>query len=134
MGANFVGHNVAVWRRRRGTTQRVLASLCGFSQAYVIAIETGEPGRALTLARSLDPRRSAAPSRRTAYHIDVGHALTRTRRDRAALGASLATERPAPQRVRLSPTVRDGVGTMVRRAHRAADTDLRARADRLGVT
>ncbi|HEY3501268.1 MAG TPA: helix-turn-helix transcriptional regulator [Actinocatenispora sp.] len=114
-GTNFGPANVTQWR-------------------VSIAIETGEPGRALALADTLDPRRIAAPSRRTAYHIDVGHALTQTRRDRAALGAFLAAERLAPQRVRLSPTVRDSVGAMVRRAHRTADTDLHALADRLGVT
>lgn len=36
-----MGHNVAVWRRRRGMTQQALADLAGVSQAYVSMLERG---------------------------------------------------------------------------------------------
>ncbi len=39
---DFVGQNVALWRRRRDMTQQVLADLCGVSQAYVSMLERGQ--------------------------------------------------------------------------------------------
>jgi transcriptional regulator with XRE-family HTH domain len=37
----FIGAQVAAWRRRRGMSQRVLAGLAGISQPYLSQIETG---------------------------------------------------------------------------------------------
>jgi transcriptional regulator with XRE-family HTH domain len=36
-----IGERVAYWRRRRGTSQRVLAGLAGISQPYLSKIENG---------------------------------------------------------------------------------------------
>jgi transcriptional regulator with XRE-family HTH domain len=113
---NFGPTNVAQWRAS-------------------IAIETGNPGRAVVLADKVNPHHIAAPSRAAAFHIDRGNALAQVRRDRDALVAFLTAERVAPQRVRLNSTVRDSVGVMLRRARRSAGgADLRAVASRFRLT
>jgi transcriptional regulator with XRE-family HTH domain len=112
---NFGPTNVAQWRAS-------------------IAIETGDPGRAVALATQVDPHNITAPSRAAAFHIDHGNALAQIRRDQDALVAFLTAERVAPQRVRLNSTVRDAVGVMIRRSRRAAGgTGLQAMASRFGL-
>lgn len=113
---NFGPTNVAQWR-------------------LSLALETGEPGKAVELARAVDPRRILSNSRRTQFHIEHGAALAATRRsDGEALAQFINAERIAPQRVRLSPVVRDNVGTMLRRARVSAGGEhLRELASRVGV-
>ncbi len=64
---------------------------------------------------------------------DLGRCLAQTRKnDGEAMAALLRAEQIAPQRVRLSPLVRETVGSMLRRARRsAAGRDLQALAARL---
>lgn len=100
-----------------------------------LALETGEPGRAVELARAVEPQRIRSHSRRTQFHIEHGAALATTRRsDGEALAQFINAERIAPQRVRLSPIVRDNVGTILRRARaNAGNARLRDLAARIGV-
>lgn len=112
---NFGPTNVRLWR-------------------MAIAIEAGEPGRALVIGRDVDPASISSISRRMAYFVDRGTALAQTRQDREALVSFLTAERLAPQRIRLSTPVRETVGAMIRRARRTAGGDnLRALAGRIGV-
>jgi hypothetical protein len=100
-----------------------------------VALQTEAYGAAVELARAVDPARIASPSRRAAFHIDVGCALAAGRRnDAAALAHFADAERVAPQRALLSPMLRDTVGVLLRRARaRAGGGQLRALAARLGV-
>jgi transcriptional regulator with XRE-family HTH domain len=100
-----------------------------------LALEAGEPDRAVELADRIRPEAILSVSRRAAFHIDHGHALAATRRrDAEALAQFVAAERVAPMRVRLSPVVRDTVGAMLRRARADAGGDvLRGLAARIGV-
>lgn len=100
-----------------------------------LALLAGEYDEAVALARAVDPARIASPSRRAAFHIDVGSALAAGRRgDAAALAQFAAAERIAPQRTHLSPVVRDTVGVLLRRARaRAGGEQLRRLAARVGA-
>jgi hypothetical protein len=100
-----------------------------------LAIESGEPGRAVELARDINPDAISSPSRRATFHIELGGALAAgRRRDAEALAQFVAAERVAPQRVRLSPAVRETVGAMLRRARAdAGGNSLRSLASRVGV-
>jgi transcriptional regulator with XRE-family HTH domain len=113
---NFGPANIAQWR-------------------VSLALEAGESGRAVKLARSFRPGAFISPSRIAAFHIDFGSALAAGRRnDTEALAEFVHAERVAPQRVRLSPVVRDTVGAMLRRARADAGGDmLRGLAARVGV-
>lgn len=96
--------------------------------------ELGDGGRALTLA-DLDVTHIGSCNRQATYFADLGRALAQTKRhDREALAYLLRAESIAPQRVRLSPPVRETVGAMLRRARRAAGgRDLQDLAARLGT-
>lgn len=100
-----------------------------------LALEGGEAGKAVELARAIDPQRILSTSRRAQFHIEYGSALASTRRvDGEALVQFINAERVAPQRVRLSPVVRDTVGAMLRRARAdAGGAHLRELASRIGV-
>lgn len=113
---NFGPTNVAQWRMS-------------------LALESGEPARAIELSAAISPDAIISTSRLAAFHIDVGSALAAVRRrDGEALAAFVRAERVAPQRVRLSPVVRETVGAMLRRARADAGGDaLRGLASRVGV-
>ncbi|MEV6524693.1 helix-turn-helix transcriptional regulator [Longispora sp. NPDC051575] len=100
-----------------------------------VALESGEPDRALELADQVHPGALPHKDRACTYHLDRGRALAATgRRDRQALAAFLDAERAAPQFFRLSTVARDEVSAMVHRARRrTVDSDLRRVASRLGV-
>jgi transcriptional regulator with XRE-family HTH domain len=100
-----------------------------------IAFEGGEPARAVELARAIDPAQIHSTSRLAQFHIEFGSALAAIRRqDAVALAQFVRAERVAPQRVRLSPTVRETVGAMLRRARAdAGGEQLRALASRIGI-
>lgn len=101
-----------------------------------IAFEGGEPGKAVELARAIDPKQIRSTSRLAQFHIEFGSALAATRRsDGESLAQFIRAERVAPQRVRLSPVVRETVGAMLRRARAdAGGAHLRELASRVGVT
>jgi hypothetical protein len=101
-----------------------------------IAFEGGRPGKAVELARAIDPAQIHSTSRRAQFHIEYGSALASSRRaDGEALAQFINAERVAPQRIRLSPVVRETVGAMLRRARAdAGGAHLRQLASRVGVT
>ncbi|HLL67628.1 MAG TPA: helix-turn-helix transcriptional regulator [Micromonosporaceae bacterium] len=100
-----------------------------------IARECGDAGKAVALASQIDPRQVHSRSRLVQFHIEYGCALAAARRhDAEALVQFVHAERVAPQRVRLSPVVRDTIGAMLRRARAdAGGTQLRELAGRIGV-
>lgn len=74
-------------------------------------------------------------NRRATMYVDLGRCYAQTgRHDGEAMAALLRAETIAPQRVRLSPAVRETVGSMLRRARLSAGgRDLQALAARLGT-
>jgi transcriptional regulator with XRE-family HTH domain len=97
-----------------------------------ILAELNEGAAALTLPK---PEVSVIGSlnRRATMYADLGRCLAQTRKhDPQARAALLRAEEIAPQRVRLSPLVRETVGSMLRRARRSAGgAELQALAARL---
>jgi len=98
---------------------------CGFGPTNValwrmsIAVERGEYGRVIELARKVRPDVLSAAIRHQSYWLDLGRALAHSgRRDGEALGALLRAERSAPVQFRLNPLARDTVVMLIRRAHR----------------
>lgn len=113
---NFGPTNVAQWR----------ASM---------ALQSGDAGKAVELARAIDTKLIHSTSRLAQFHIELGSALTVIRhQDAEALAHFVRAERLAPQRVRLSPVVRDKVEVMLRRARAdASGVHVRELAARVGI-
>lgn len=102
----------------------------------MIAVESGEGGRAVEIARAVDPGSlPASPSRRAAFWIDVGRGLAMERPTREeAVGAFLTAEQLAPQRFRANVFAREAVTDLLMRARRdAGGRELRGLAHRMGV-
>jgi hypothetical protein len=101
-----------------------------------ISMETdgGDPGRAVSIARSTDPAVIPAHMRQVAYHCDVARALAHTRNDREAIRHLLLAERAAPQYVHSSALVQETTRALLERSQRrAAGVELRGLAERMGV-
>jgi transcriptional regulator with XRE-family HTH domain len=94
--------------------------------------ELGDGGAAVDLPR-IDVSPIGSSNRHATMRADLGRCLAQTRKhDGEAMAALLRAEAIAPQRVRLSPLVRETVGSMLRRARRSAGgRDLQALAARL---
>jgi transcriptional regulator with XRE-family HTH domain len=105
--------NVAIWR-------------------LAVLAELGDGG-AVVGAPPIDVSQVGSSNRRATMFADWGRCLAQTRKhDDQAMAALLRAEAIAPQRVRLSPLVRETVGSMLRRARRSAGgRDLQAFAARL---
>jgi hypothetical protein len=114
-GLNFGPANVAQWRA-------------------AIAIETGNPGRSIEISDRLAPESIRSTSRRAAFYVDRGTAFAQTHRDGEAVASFLSAEGLSPQWVRLNSTVRDTVGSMLRRSRaKAGGSQLQALAARVGA-
>ncbi len=98
-------------------------------------VDGGEPGRAVEIARSVDPEAAGlSVSRQVAYWTDTGRALARTRRDRDAIRMLLHAERLAPVRIHASPLVQETVRSLLERSKRAAGgVELRGLCERMGL-
>lgn len=99
-----------------------------------IYAELGEGGRVRDLGEiNLSVLKSR--NRRATYYADRGRALAQTRRDdHEAVTSFLRAESIAPLRIRLSPPVRETVGSMLRRARSTAGgRHLQGLAERLGT-
>ncbi|WP_250000774.1 helix-turn-helix domain-containing protein [Actinoplanes sp. M2I2] len=105
--------NVAIWR---------LGMLAELGDGGAVA---GKPAPDVSAVGS--------SNRQATMYADLGRCLAQTRKhDVEAMAALLRAETIAPQRVRLSPLVRETVGSMLRRARRSAGgRDLQAFAARL---
>ncbi|MDG4793826.1 helix-turn-helix transcriptional regulator [Micromonospora sp. WMMD1082] len=99
-----------------------------------VLAELGDGGAVVHLP-GLDVSTIGSSNRRATMYADLGRCLAQTRKhDGEAVAALLRAETIAPQRVRLSPLVRETVGSMLRRARRSAGgRDLQALAARLGA-
>jgi transcriptional regulator with XRE-family HTH domain len=97
-----------------------------------IHAELNEGGAVVALPPA-DVSMIGSSNRQATMYADLGRCLAQTRRhDREAMAALLRAEEIAPQRVRLSPLVRETVGSMLRRARRSAGgMELQAFAERL---
>jgi transcriptional regulator with XRE-family HTH domain len=103
----------------------------GIWQLGILA-ELNEGGAAASLP-PVNVSTIGSSNRQATMYADLGRCLAQTRRhDAEARAALLKAEEIAPQRVRLSPLVRETVGSMLRRARRSAGgRELQALAARL---
>lgn len=100
-----------------------------------LAVEAGEPGRALTTANAIDTS-ALRKSRQAALLLDVGRAHHQLGRDhdRETVAALRQAEHLAPVRMRASPWARDLVETMLVQSRReAGGRELRGLAYRMGL-
>ncbi|MDI1466311.1 helix-turn-helix transcriptional regulator [Catellatospora sp. KI3] len=115
LGLNFGPTNVAFWR-------------------ITMEADGRDPGRAVEIARTVNPQLVPAVSRQVGFYIDVARALSNTGKDQEAVRMLLVGERLAPQRVRLSPIVAETLRGALERARRGAGwTELRGLCERVGI-
>jgi transcriptional regulator with XRE-family HTH domain len=100
-----------------------------------VTLERSEPGRVAEIAAGVDVTQITAKSRKAAYYLDLGVALSRTKgHDPQATAVLRQAERLSPDRVRNQPVVRESVDAMLQRARtHAVARDLRGLAHRVGV-
>jgi transcriptional regulator with XRE-family HTH domain len=112
----FGPRNVGVWR-------------------ITLAVELGEPGRVVELARDVEVAAIPSAGRQAMFYGDVGRGLATIRgREAQAVEALRRAEGLAPQRIRALPFVRETVTDLLRRARRdAGGRELRGLAYRMGL-
>ena len=100
-------------------------------------VDGGDPGKAVELARGVDPLAISARNRRATYYEDTGRALARLGRpdaDASAVRMLLTAERLAPQSIRTSVAARETARGLLERANRRTrGSELRGLCERLGV-
>jgi transcriptional regulator with XRE-family HTH domain len=99
------------------------------------AVEAGEGGRALELARDVHAEAVPARSRQATFYADVGRGLAQAKgRTRDAVAMLQRAEKLAPQRIRIHPLVRETVRDMLDQSRRqAGGQELRGLARRMNV-
>jgi hypothetical protein len=100
-----------------------------------LALEAGEPDRAVSIARTVHPERHPFPVGQAQHWVHYGRALSQLkgRHDEAAQALRNA-ERIHPHRVLRDPFVRDTLTVLLPRARRdAAGEELRGMARRAGL-
>ncbi len=116
LGFGFGPTNVGLWR-------------------MALALEAGEPDRAVSIAEGVHPERHPFATRQAQYWVDYGRGLSqlRGRRD-DAVRALLTAEDLHPTRVLRNPFARDAIaGLVVRSRDDSIGRDLRRMAHRAGV-
>lgn len=100
-----------------------------------LALEAGEPDRAVRIAEGLHPERNPFPASRVYHWVGYGRALARLRgRQDDAVRALRRAETIHPHRVQRDPFVRDVLARLLARSHRdAVGRELRAMAYRAGL-
>jgi hypothetical protein len=100
-----------------------------------LALEAGEPDRAVSLAEGLHPERNPFPTNRTYYWVGYGGALAQLRgRHDDAVRALRRAETLYPLRVQRDPFVRDTLAVLLRHSRRdAVSQELRGMARRAGL-
>lgn len=100
-----------------------------------LALEIGEPDRAVRIAQRLDPQRHPFATRRATYWVDYGRALVRLRGRRDdAVRALRTAEGIFPARVHRNPFARDVLSELLMRARQdAVGPELRGMAHRAGL-
>jgi transcriptional regulator with XRE-family HTH domain len=96
-----------------------------------VALEQGDPARALRRAVALDPSGLPSLERRSSHHVHLAHAHSLRREDDQAVRALLLAERLNPEGLRYNMLVRELVRSLLRR--RRPLSGLRALASRLHV-
>jgi transcriptional regulator with XRE-family HTH domain len=99
-----------------------------------LAVEMGEPGRAIEVARAVHPQAVPSSARQAMYWADVGRALATQPATRdQAIAALRRAEEIAPHTVRNNVYAREAVADLLRRARRdAVGRELRGMAYRMG--
>ena len=100
-----------------------------------LALEAGEPDRAVSIARNVHPERHPYPVGRAQHWVHYGRALSQLRRHDDAVRALRNAERIHPHRVQRDPFVRDTLAVLLRRSRRGstADQELRGMTRRAGL-
>lgn len=100
-----------------------------------LALESGEPDRAVSIAEGVYPERHPFKTRQAAYWVDYGRALSQLRRRRDdAIVALRTAERIFPMRVYRNPFARQTVIELTTRARRdSLGRELRGIAYRMGL-
>jgi transcriptional regulator with XRE-family HTH domain len=100
-----------------------------------IALESGEPDRAVSVARTIQPQRHPFKTRQSAYWMDYGRALARVpRRSDDAVMALRKAEVLFPVQVQRNPFVREVLAELLTRSRRdAVGRELRGMAYRSGL-
>ncbi|MGH3625504.1 MAG: helix-turn-helix domain-containing protein [Sciscionella sp.] len=100
-----------------------------------LAVEQGEHGRVLELARGVDVTTIPSAGRQATFYGDIGRGLAGMRgHDQDAVAALRQAETVAPQRTRTNPHVREAVADLLGRARRdAGGRELRGLAYRMDV-
>jgi hypothetical protein len=100
-----------------------------------IAVELGEHGRALEVAKTVHPELLASTSRQAEFWAEVGRALVASKRTREkGVRVLLHAEQLAPQRIHHDIFVHEAIADSLRQAQRSAGgRELRGLARRLGV-
>ena len=101
-----------------------------------LALETGEPDRAVSVAQTVQPQRHPFKTRQSQYWMDYGRALARVRRrgDDAVVALRKA-EQLFPIRVQRNPFIREVLGELLVRSRRdAVGRELRGMAYRAGLS
>jgi len=96
-----------------------------------VALELGDPARALRHAVAVEPSRLPSLERRSSHHVHRAHAHSLRREDEEAVRALLMAERLNPEGLRYNMLVRDLVRALLRRRRRI--TGLPGLARRLHV-
>jgi len=100
-----------------------------------LALEAGEPDRAVGIAQTIQPKRHPFKTRQSQYWMDYGRALARLRgRQDDAVRALRIAEELFPMRVLRNPFAQDVIGELVARSRRdAVGWELRGMAYRAGL-
>ncbi|MGH3709266.1 MAG: helix-turn-helix domain-containing protein [Pseudonocardiaceae bacterium] len=100
-----------------------------------LALEAGEPDRAVSVAQTIQPERHPFKTRQSQYWVDYGRALARLpRRSDDAVMALRRAERLFPIRVHRNPFAREVLAELVVRSRRdAIGRELRGMAYRAGL-
>jgi len=87
-----------------------------------VQLELGEPRLAIEAADQVAPGRIPLANRQAPFYADVATAMAQVGRDDEAIAAFLRSEAAGPQWFRLRPTVKDTVGSIIRRTRRNSVT------------
>jgi transcriptional regulator with XRE-family HTH domain len=100
-----------------------------------LALEAGEPDRAVSVAETIQPERHPFKTRQSQYWMDYGRALARVpRRSDDAVMALRKAEQLFPIRVHRNPFAREVIGELVARSRRdAIGRELRGMVYRVGL-
>jgi hypothetical protein len=135
-GATGFLTEAGVIARRLGADRNDLWTVFGPTNVGIhrasVAVELGDAGRAVEVARAIDPSRLPSLERRAHHLLDLAQGYGQGK-DHQALDALLHAERLAPQEVHQQPTVQRLAVELLQRERRTTKPRLRELAARVGV-